>query len=235
MTMVSTASCHPTRPGGCLNLGEMTRAAQASSEISLVLGGSGRQTAKTLDAEGFRENFFQVLIEEARVRRQDAERQIKHFVGWLDMAVNEDIVSTIGIVNKYFGGKLRDFTKKQTRGDAGGEPADPQAQRAAREADPRDDHRGDGRRRGTTRRCPWSASWRCQDAALTLEHDHPRPRIVLVDGAPTEFYSTALGRMVPLPDNNVDELLALVGRGSTRTDGHDRLTGWAGQHAATRR
>ena len=101
--------------GRSLSLGEMSRAAQIDTEVQMVLGGGGRQTMKQVDAEGFRENFFQLLIEQARVRRQDAERQIKHFVGWLDMAVNEDIVSTIGIVNKYFGGKLRNYTKAQRK------------------------------------------------------------------------------------------------------------------------
>ena len=99
--------------GRALNFEEMTRAAQVSSEVATVLGSSGRASAKTLDAEGFRENFFQVLTEAARNKRQEAEREIKHLVGWLDMTVNEDIVSTIGIVNKYFGGKLRPYTKKE--------------------------------------------------------------------------------------------------------------------------
>jgi hypothetical protein len=102
----------PDEYGRALNFGEMTRAAQTSSEVSMILAGSGRQATKTLDAEGFRENFFQLLVEQARNRRQAAEQEIKHFTGWLDMAIHEDVISTVGIVNKYFGGKMRDYSKK---------------------------------------------------------------------------------------------------------------------------
>jgi hypothetical protein len=102
----------PDEYGRALGFGEMTRAAQASAEVQTVLAGSGRAAQKSVDAEGFRENFFQLLIEQARARRQAAEQEIRHFTGWLDMSIHEDVVSTIGVVNKYFGGKMRDYSKK---------------------------------------------------------------------------------------------------------------------------
>ena len=195
--------------GRALNLDEMSRAAQTSADIEMVLAGGGRRTQKTVDAEGFRENFFQTLIEEARVRRQDAENEIKTLVGWLDMNVGEDIFSVIGMVNKYFGGKLRNFTKKERA-----------AMRKARQPIPNLVQR---RKQAIRDAIVEAMQTKGYDPAKSLERRLREAKtlrsrlnvrirglgLVVADAMDEQFYSPALGRFIDLPDqeNAVDELL----------------------------
>ena len=132
-----------SQAGRALNQRELAQASQTGADIEMVLSAGGRRTQKTVDPDGFREQFFQTLVEQARNRRRDAENEIKQFTSWLDLNVGEDVFSVIGIVNKYFGGKLRQFTKAQKAEMRAARQADPEHGHPPQGSDPRSDHRGD--------------------------------------------------------------------------------------------